>query len=209
MTLYCPNCGHEFEDGRDFLRITYPQHSNYIDNLKDLACFFTGERSWDFYRQSWKDIREQIDESFLASAPYGGREDDSEEFAEAKDARARYFQLPEVKLIQGVNFCLRENSAYKMLKDRLIEAVSYGGYEPFALDDEFTRIKDILTEEVGLGETKDALRGFRGSTPTIARILLNTVDDSYRVLHIKPCSISAWFPECVVYESKEKSMFDE
>jgi len=209
MTFFCPSCGHEFADGRDFLRITYPQNDNYADNLKDLACFFTGERSWSFYRQSWKDIQEQIDQSFLATSPYGGIDGDSEEYAEYKDARAAYWKLPEVKLIQGVNFCLREDSAYGLLKERLTEQVAYGDYEPFSLDDEFTRIKDMITECDGVGAAKQALSGFKASSPTVARILLNAVDDSYQILHIKACSISDWFPECKKYETKVKSIFND
>lgn len=209
MTFFCPECGHEFVDGRDFLRITYPQKDNYIDNLKDLAAFFTGNRSWDFYRQSWSEISKQIDESFLATSPYGGMDGDSEEYAEYKDARAAYFKLPEVKLIQGVNFCLREDSAYDLLKQRLVEQLGYGDNEPFSLDDEFTRIKDMITEYEGVAAAKQALSGFKASSPTVARILLNAIEGSYRILHIKACSISDWFPECKQYETKEKSVFHD
>lgn len=207
--LVCPQCGYGLDDGRDFLRITYPQNNNYVENLLDLAAFFTDKRSWDFYRQSWQEIYKQIESSFLATNPYGGKDGDSEAFAEYKDARASYFKLPEVKLIQGVNFCLREDSAYCLLKDRLEEAMAHDDNEPFALDDEFTRIKDMLTETEGISAARNALRGFKASSPTVARILLNAVEGSYRVLHIKACSISDWFPECKKYETKEKSMFND
>ena len=75
--LICPQCGYELDDGRDFLRITYPQNNNYVENLLDLAAFFTDKRSWDFYRQSWQEIYKQIESSFLATNPYGGKDGDS------------------------------------------------------------------------------------------------------------------------------------
>lgn len=205
----CPECGHEFVD-RDFMRITQPQHSNFIDNLLDLAGFLSGERSWDFYKQSRKDIVKAIDDSFLAVVPAVDKDESESAYEGWKVARANYFKLPEVSLIYGVNFCVREGSAYRLLKARLLDAIEDGTNAPFSLDDEYTRIKDMLTEAYGIGAAKDMLQGFKGSASTINRILLEMVPGSERVIHIKSCGVSDWFPECKKYEKNDvKSVFND
>lgn len=170
----------------------------YYENLLNIAEYF-GERSWAFFEKPIKEIRDLAYEDWLNRYEL---EDECDYSSSYTARRADFMSSPEMRVVIGVNFCVRKDSAYLLLKDRLAEAV-YSG-EPFSLDEEYTRIKDIYANDgMTRAEINDKLRGFKQGQATIARILIMNVPGASEVLSIADCPAGRYFPELSNFETME------
>lgn len=205
----CPECGATFRDERVVL--VEPVSTNYIENALNIAEYFSGVRSWEFYKQPYFMFRQQMDDWFssLYPPPPG---DDKPAKKRWQSKRASYFEFAEARIAYGLNFCARNGSAYKELKSRLKSKVEEGGYdnndefEPFSVEHEFHRLQDDM-QSYGMKreDRNDMFVGFKKGQSAVSRILRLTVPGSENYLPISDCPASAYFPELQDTETNEKS----
>lgn len=170
--------------------------ASYVENLMNIAEYFGGERSWEWYGKPWKEIREDIADDM--ERRFGSRLFRSSESAR----RARYWSTPEARTAAGVNFCMRPNSAYRLLKERVAACAEAG--ERTSVADERVRIKDELAARGMSGaEIRDAMQGMRKGDAAINRILMLNVEGATEVLSCASCKVGRYFPEFKEMETDE------
>lgn len=170
--------------------------AGYADNLLNIAEYFGGERTWDWYRLPWKEIREDIARDM--EARFGARMPRTPEAAR----RARYWSTPEARVAAGVNFCLREGSAYGMLKERVAACVERG--ERTSVADERVRIKDELAASGMDGaDVRGMLQGMRKGDAAVNRIIMLNVDGAGEIMSCAACKVGRYFPEFKELETDE------
>ena len=209
----CPECGASFRIERTVL--VYPVETNYVDNALNIAEYFSGVRSWEFYTQPYHMFRDAMEQWFASKFPPPPDEDKPAK-RRWTSKRASYFEFTESRIAYGLNFCARKGSAYSELKRRLQERVAEGGYdsngefEPFSVEHEFHRMQDEMQER-GLSkeDRNDMFLGFGKGQAAVARILLLNVDGADGYLPISACPVSDYFPELLEDETEEKAAVSE
>lgn len=179
--------------------IVAPTGKDYVENMLNIAEYYSGTRSWDFFRKDYKEIQQIVKEDWENRIALHGFNDES------TARRAQYMTTPEAQIVIGVWFCLMQDTVYGILKDRLSEAVCNNTV--FSLDDEWTRVRDLLVlDGYTASEIRDMTRGWRDAQPVIARILIMSTEGAERCISISECRISAYFPELADEQTCEISM---
>lgn len=201
----CPCCG--FREPR--IALVEPG-DRYLDNILDIAEFFSGKRSFEFYKLPYFKFKDVMDQRFEKDNPPPSDKTDKPAYTRYKARRAKYFELPEARIAYAVNFCSRDGSAYQNLKERLIQRVAEDGidingeYEPFSTEHEFHLIQEELKDNSFTKEERDDMfTGFKKGSAAVSRILIMRVDGAEKLVPISTCSVSPYFPELEARETDE------
>ena len=181
--------------------IVNPVPTSYLDNLANIAEYFFYGRNymWDFYMMHYSDLKEHVKRTFMHC--YG--ESPIKYTSEGKAARAAYIDSNINKIVKGVNFCCREGSAYRELKNRLIDAIECEEVPTFSVNETLIVIKNEMRENgYTQAEINDAMYG-SDCAHVIARLLILSVEDASDLVTIKRCGVSPYFPELMIYETCE------
>ena len=210
----CPECGHYFRQERETVLVP-PVDSSYVDNALNIAEYFFGERTWEFYKLPYYKFRDCMCQWYEGIEPRPPAED---KLATKRwtSKRASYFEFTEARIAYAINFCAREGSAYRLLKERLQEKVDEGGYdendefEPFSVEHEFHRLQDELQEQ-GIVKTDrdDMFVGFKKGQSAVSRLLILRVEGAEKYVPISDCHVSDYFPELREAETENKAAIDD
>lgn len=176
--------------------IVDPIDGDYISNLLNVAEIIGGERTLDFYTTPWHELKEIL-------AKY------KKETLEDNEAALHYNANATIQLIWGANFCARESSGYRLVNEKLYEAIDAGD-KTFSVAERIAQIKsNQIDEGYTQHEIVDLWKGSNPGVATISRILISCVDDADKLIHIKSCSISPYFPELIRLENTKVAEVDK
>ena len=212
----CPGCGLTFRE-RPAVLVEPVHFSGYRGNLRayqhnalNIAEYYSGERSFDFYRLPYSEFRKIVDCKFNSMYPRPAAKHEAD-LKRWQSKRASYFKFPEHKIALGMNFFTRKDSAAGMLIERLMLRISTGGFdingefEPFSLEKERGRLEDELQNNGVLkGDRNGLFVGLKDGAPTVSRLLIMNVPGADKYVRISNCFCSDYFPETNRYETAEK-----
>lgn len=211
----CPECGCYFRNDREIV-LVQPVDTNYIDNALNIAEYFFGERTWEYFKLPYIQFKKLMCQWYSDNIEPQPPASDKVARKRWTSKRHKYFEYPEARIAYAMNFCARSGSAYSLLKDRLLDKIEdcgideNGEFEPFSTSNEATRIKDELCGAGILRETRnDMFTGFSKGESAIKRILMLNVDDASKYIPISDCPVSDYFPELKNQETDEIAKADE
>ena len=213
MMETCPVCGYCDRPRQLVKPITktgfYGGLKAYQLNALNIAEYFSGERSFDFYALPYYQFREILKSRFLHDNPKPDKEH-SILVKEWEAKRNSYFKHPETRMAYAFNFVARKGSAFSMIQERLMLRIATGGvdindeFEPFSIETEVTRLKDELRDSGNLkNERNDMFIGLKHSQSAVNRLLILNTPGSDEYVPISSCSVSDYFPELVKQETEE------
>ena len=211
----CPECGCYFRIERENILVE-PVSTNYIENAMNIAEYFFGERSWEYFKLPYFQFRKLMCQWYSDNIEPQPQASDKITRKRYTSKREKYFEFPEARIAYAMNFCARENSGYKYLKERLVERIDQYGidendeFEPFSVKNEVERIKDEF-QKIGVlkKERNDMFIGFSKGPSAVSRILILRTVGADKYISISDCPVSDYFPELKESETDEIAEVDK